>query len=91
MKKNLRIRRDEASISVQPDGGEWMLAIGEQGVCLLKPIQGIDDHGDPIDGWIEAELADAMDRGDDRMIEAFLAAHYPEIAALPPVDHGAAT
>jgi hypothetical protein len=83
IKKNLRIKRTDKNIEVTADGDEWMLSVGEKGACLLKPVKGVDDDGNEVDGWMEAELVDALERDDKAFIDAFYAAHYPELMNTP--------
>lgn len=77
MTQNLRIVRSPESVTVQPDGGDWMLSVGDKGACLLRKVTTVDDDGEPVDGWMDATLADALDRDDRALVEAYMAAHYP--------------
>jgi hypothetical protein len=80
MKQNLRIKRSDTQIEVAPDGGDWLLSIDERGAQLWRAVTGADDeHGtNPVEGWMPAEIVDAMDRGDDDLVKMLLDRWQPE-------------
>jgi len=84
MKQNLRIVREGETLTVAPDGGDWMLCVDENGASLHRLVIGSDspDGSDAVEGWMDETLAKALDEDDHAMIDAYMARH-PELKMQP--------
>lgn len=85
MKQNLRIKREEQTITVAPDGGDWMLMIDDGKASLWSAVTGADDENgtNEVSGWMPAEIVAALDADDDDELVKMLLDRWQPDMKLP--------